>query len=259
MTARQKIARTLTALLLCAVSVALRPASAAAIAETSAALLAACQTCHGRDGISEAGDVPNLAGQKLDYLMRQLEAFRSGERKNPLMAAIAGQLADDDIRALAEIWSRFPTGRAAERPAPASAAIRSRMVFPAAFPQGFVLYETTDQAPDGTFMKRYVNEQALHSLRQGEALTPGTTIIVANLSGTRDVTSYAAMQSRSGWGADVPALLRNGDWDYAMFGVDRARRVLNQAPCLACHKPQAADSFVFTIKAMRERALQRTP
>ena len=49
---------------------------------------------------------------------------------------------------------------------------------------------------------------------------------------------------RAGWGDTVPALLRNGDWDYALFAADGSRRDgLNQAPCLACHKPLAADSF----------------
>jgi cytochrome c553 len=219
------------------------------------ALISACHACHGRDGVSEGADVPNLAGQKLDYLVRQLESFRSGERKNALMAAVAGQLSDAEIRALATIWSQMPGARSADRPAPTPAAIHSRMVFPAAFPEGFTLYETTDPEPDGSFAKRYANELALRSLREGKPLAQGATLIVANLANPRDVSSYAGMQSRAGWGADVPVLLRNDDWDYAMFGADRARRdTLNQAPCLACHKPQAADSFIFTIKALRARA-----
>jgi cytochrome c553 len=227
---------------------------------TGSSLIAACQACHGRDGISEGADVPNLAGQKPDYLVRQLESFRSGERKNALMAAIAGQLTDAEIRALATIWSQMPGARPADRPPPAPAAIRSRMLFPAAFPEGFTLYETTDAGPDGSFVKRYANELALRSLRAGQALAHGATIVVANLASTLEVTSYAAMQSRAGWGAELPLLLRNGDWDYALFGADRVRReTLNQAPCLACHKPLASDSFVFTMKTLRERALQRAP
>ena len=67
--------------------------------------------------------------------------------------------------------------------------------------------------------------------------------------------AVAAMEARAGWGAAVPALLRNGNWDYALFDANRVRNDrLNQAPCLACHKPQAASSFVFTLPALRERA-----
>lgn len=261
MTSRIRIFRATTALLFGAASMLPRPAQPASETPTSAAsLIGACQACHGHDGLGDSADVPNLAGQKLNYLVRQLEAFRSGERKNALMAAMAAQLTDADIRALATHWSQLPGARSADSPAPAAAAIRSRMAFPAGFPEGFTVYETTTAAPDGSFAKRYANEVALRSLREGGALAQGSAIVVANHSSMRGVTSYAAMESRAGWGTELPLLLRNGDWDYALFGADRARRdMLNQAPCLACHKPLAADSFVFTMKALRERALQRAP
>ena len=45
----------------------------------------------------------------------------------------------------------------------------------------------------------------------------------------------------------------HGDWDYALFGPDGKRRdQLNQAPCLACHKPQETNSFVFTLDKLRK-------
>jgi cytochrome c553 len=261
MTSRTRIFHAATVLLFGATALLPRPALPAGDDTPGVtALLGACQACHGGDGISEGGDVPNLAGQKPNYLVRQLEAFRSGERKSAVMAAIAGQLADADIRALALHWSQLPGARPSDGKAPAPTAIRSRMVFPAGFPEGFAVYETTVAAPDGSFIKRYANETALRALRTGQALAHGASIIVANHGSARDVTSYAAMESRAGWGAELPRLLRNGDWDYALFGADRVRRdTLNQAPCLACHKPLAGDSFVFTMKALREHATQRAP
>ena len=67
------------------------------------------------------------------------------------------------------------------------------------------------------------------------------------------VQSYAGMETRSNWGKDIPVLLRNGDWDYALFAADGKRHdELNQAQCLACHKPKESDSYVFTLKQMRE-------
>jgi hypothetical protein len=63
------------------------------------------------------------------------------------------------------------------------------------------------------------------------------------------------MESRVGWGNTIPTLLRNGDWDYALFSAEGTRRnELNQAPCLACHKPQEANSYVFTLDALRKAA-----
>src|SRR5687767_3559818 len=55
----------------------------------------ACQACH--VAASTAGDTPRLAGQREAYIVKQLKAFKAGERKNPLMSAMATQLSDTDI------------------------------------------------------------------------------------------------------------------------------------------------------------------
>ena len=234
-------------------------------------LTAACQACHGREGISESGAFPNLAGQKKDYLVRQLQDFRAGQRKNEFMAAIAGQLSDADIETLALFWSQKPGASSATASPGAALAIRSRMTFPTGFPGGgFTLYETV--ADDGQVVKRYANDVALRAARAGAVLPAGAAIIVANHEAKLDAAqkpvldgegrpvagkllSYAGMESRAGWGDSLPALLRNGDWDYALFTATGTRRdTLNQAPCLACHKPIAVDNYVFTMKALRAAA-----
>ena len=66
---------------------------------------AVCATCHGPDGISSNSLWPNLAGQKREYLIKQLEDFRSGARKDPLMAGQAASLSDEDIESLADYYS----------------------------------------------------------------------------------------------------------------------------------------------------------
>lgn len=64
-----------------------------------------CAACHGLDGLSKVADAPNLAGNGELYLARQLQAFRSGERKHPQMSVIAAGLSDDDIANLAAWYS----------------------------------------------------------------------------------------------------------------------------------------------------------
>ncbi len=251
------------------------PASAAHEPASVAPLLPACRACHGRDGISASADIPNLAGQKKDYLVNQLQAFKRGERKNDLMAAIAAQLSDTDMETLATFWSQLPAANPAGTPPPSTVAILSRMNFPADFPQGFVLYQTLDNTEAARVVKRYANRVALNAAREGKPLPSGAVIMVASHAARRDAAqktvrgahgqlvaaellSYSGMEQRAGWGAALPPLLRNGDWDYAVFGADRVRRVeLNQAECLACHKPVAANSHVFTMKPLREFALKR--
>jgi cytochrome c553 len=58
---------------------------------------ATCAACHGANGISMIPMYPNLAGQKEAYLVKQLIAFKSGERKDPVMSAMAMPLSDTDI------------------------------------------------------------------------------------------------------------------------------------------------------------------
>lgn len=66
---------------------------------------ATCVACHGGNGISMIPMYPNLAGQKEQYLVLQLKAFRDGERKNMIMAPMAMGLSDDDIANLAAYYA----------------------------------------------------------------------------------------------------------------------------------------------------------
>lgn len=58
---------------------------------------AMCAACHGAAGISAVPMYPNLAGQKEMYLVKQLKAFKSGDRKDPVMGAMAMPLSDADV------------------------------------------------------------------------------------------------------------------------------------------------------------------
>ncbi len=64
-----------------------------------------CMACHGADGISPTDLYPNLAGQKQAYLVKQLKAFKSGERKDPSMTAMVAPLNDADIENLAAYYA----------------------------------------------------------------------------------------------------------------------------------------------------------
>lgn len=69
-----------------------------------------CVACHGPDGISHNPAWPNLAGQKDQYLIRQLRAFRDGDREDPIMGPMAQGLSDADIEDLAAYYSNLPPG-----------------------------------------------------------------------------------------------------------------------------------------------------
>jgi cytochrome c553 len=65
-----------------------------------------CAACHGPDGNSAVADFPRLAGQHYDYLVKALSDYKSGERKNAIMAPLAASLSKRDIEDLAAFYSR---------------------------------------------------------------------------------------------------------------------------------------------------------
>jgi len=66
-----------------------------------------CAMCHGENGISQVPIYPNLAGQKEQYLVLQLKAFRSGERVNMAMTSHARKLTDQDIADLSAYYAQL--------------------------------------------------------------------------------------------------------------------------------------------------------
>lgn len=77
----------------------------AADIEAGKAKSATCAACHGANGISAIPTYPNLAGQKPAYIVQQLKAFKSGERKNAIMAPMAAMLSDQDMENLAAYYA----------------------------------------------------------------------------------------------------------------------------------------------------------
>jgi cytochrome c553 len=65
-----------------------------------------CDRCHGVGGNSNDPRLPALAAQREDYLQKVLNAYRSGERKSPQMAAMSAGLSEADVDNLAAYYAR---------------------------------------------------------------------------------------------------------------------------------------------------------
>jgi cytochrome c553 len=73
---------------------------------------ATCSGCHGINGISMIPMYPNLAGQKEQYLVLQMKAFRDGKRKNMTMSPMAAGLSDSDIANISAYYASLnPAGK----------------------------------------------------------------------------------------------------------------------------------------------------
>src|SRR5262245_37837218 len=83
-------------------------AQAAGDAENGAALSTTCMGCHGIDGYRNAYPsyrVPKLGGQKPEYIVLALQAYRAKNRPHPTMQAQAASLSDQDMEDLAAFFA----------------------------------------------------------------------------------------------------------------------------------------------------------
>ena len=73
--------------------------------QTKAAM---CFSCHGATGVSMLPTYPNLAGQKEQYIIKQLSDFKTGKRSDPTMSVMAKTLTDADVADVAAYFSGLP-------------------------------------------------------------------------------------------------------------------------------------------------------
>lgn len=71
-----------------------------------------CAGCHGIEGYRTAYptvySVPKLGGQHAEYIVKALEAYKSGARNHPSMKGIAGSLSKQDMEDLAAYYASAP-------------------------------------------------------------------------------------------------------------------------------------------------------
>ena len=245
-------------------------ASPAADIEAGKATVATvCAACHGANGISVSDTIPHLAGQRPGYLQAQLKALKDGSRKNPMMNPIAAQLSAADIENVAAWFASQPgasTTSAKSEFLPNLA--KSSVPFPQDYQQTFVRYHTINFPATRQVRHYFGNRTAVQAAQEGKPLPDGSVLFVEVHAAKLDADGkpvtgsngffepdkllfYTAMAREAGWGKDIPEMLRNEDWNYAVFTTARQPRPANQAECLACHKPLDKVSFTFTLDQLK--------
>jgi len=255
---------------------ALAPAAHAQdVARGKAKVEEVCSACHGLNGVSVADHIPNLAGQRALYLETQLKNFKDGIRKAPsqahpiaTMAAMAVQLSAQQISDVAAYFSSLPgamAGGAKSQQLPNVA--KTNLTFPENYKATFVHYHTLNFPATKQLRRYFANPAAIAAAKAGKPLPEGSFILAEVYSAKVDAEGkpvagadgffvpekhlfYTAMGTGAGWGNGVPDALRNGNWNYGVFTLEKQHRPINQAECYACHKPLDKDSFVFTLRQL---------
>ena len=237
---------------------------------------AVCAACHGANGVSVSDALPNLAAQRAAYIEAQLKLYKDGTRKAPgatsptlIMQAIAAQLSAEDIANTAAYFASLPGATAGAKSPQLPNLAKTGVTFPEGYKESFTKYHTVNVPATKQVRYYYANKAAVAAAKAGKPLPDGSVLFVevyaAKLDGDKPVTGgdgffvpdklllYTAMARDAGWGKDIPEMLRNDNWNYAIFTADKQHRPgVNQAECLACHKPLNNVSYTFTLKQLSE-------
>jgi cytochrome c553 len=231
-----------------------------------------CSACHGADGASVSDTIPNLAGQKGKYIEAQLKALREGSRKNLTMGPIAKQLSDADIANVAAYFSSLQGAASMAKSDFLPNLVKTNVSFPENYKATYTKYLTINFPDTKQVRYYYANPAAVRAAKAGTPLPDGSMLFAEVYKAKLDADEkpvtgsdgfyvadapmfYTAMGRDAGWGKDIPDMLRNENWNYAVFTLDKHLRAgVNQAECFACHKPHDDTSYLFTLKQLAEAA-----
>jgi cytochrome c553 len=257
--------------LVLSIVLSIAPVAQAADVEAGKAKVASvCAACHGATGVSVSDAIPNLAAQRAGYIEAQLKALKDGTRKNPLMNAIAAQLSAEDMANVAAYFASLPGATTGAKSAFLPNVAKTSVTFPEGYKDTFTKYHTINFPATKQVRYYYANKAAVAAAKAGKPLPDGSVLFAEVYAAKLDADGkpvmggdgfyvtdkllfYTAMASGAGWGKEIPEMLRNGDWNYAVFTTDKQHRPgVNQAECLACHKPLDNTSYTFTLKQLAE-------
>ena len=249
-------------------------AQAADIEAGKARAATVCAACHGANGVSVNDAIPNLAAQRSGYLETQLKWFKDGTRKaagstspTAIMAAIATQLSAEDIANVAAYFASQPGATGAKSSLLPNVA-KTHVTFPEGYKESYTKYHTISFPATRQVRYYYANKAAVAAAKAGKPLPDGSYLLAEVYAAKLDADQkpvmggdghfvadklvvYTAMARDAGWGKDIPEMLRNENWNYAIFTTDKKHRPgVNQAECLACHKPLDNVSYTFTLKQL---------
>lgn len=140
--------------------------------------------------------------------------------------------------------------------------------FPNDYQKG-VKYGVVSNPQNKLYREFYTTQAAVDAAKAGKPVPSGTWIVMKSYKSKLDssgapvkgadghfvkdeLSAYAVMEKRTGWGGEYPAELRNGEWEYQAFTAARAvNDKANLKACFECHKPKDKDDYLFTMGQLK--------
>jgi len=137
-----------------------------------------------------------------------------------------------------------------------------------AYPEGWdkgVMYATVDRYDTRQFREFWGPAEAVAAAREGKPFPYGTVLTLAAYAAKVDahgvpvkdangrfikdkLVAVNSMMKGQGFGADIPAAVRNGDWIYQSFSPEgKVNDKANLTACLQCHLPFAKDDYLTNL------------
>lgn len=146
-----------------------------------------------------------------------------------------------------------------------------KVAFPQTYEKG-VKWLIVDRAPIKQVHDEYVTPAAIEAARKDQPMPTGTVFTVVRYAARLDaegnpikgadghfvkgdLLGFNVMEKRTGWGAEYPDTLRNGEWEYRAFTPDKQPNTdVKLTACFECHKAVANQDFVYAYDKLKEAA-----
>ena len=173
--------------------------------ENTAEIVVMCAFCHGADGIGLAPIFPNLAGQKYEYLLQSIRAYRAKHRYESNMSDIWLYISDEEAPRVAKYYSELNSNEMADTVKAAEASLHKYYVemMPQASPANLTLLTADPNLEHGDIRSAV---SITNAIAQGKAKAQvciachgldgiGTLPIYPDLAGQKEL--YLSIQLRA--------------------------------------------------------------
>lgn len=144
----------------------------------------------------------------------------------------------------------------------------NKVAFPENWSKG-VMYGTVDRPDTKQYREFYTTPDVLDAVRTGKPVPDGAVIVLAAYAAQVDaagvpvrdasgrfvkgnLVAVNVQQKKKGHGDDIPASIRNGDWQYQSFAPDgKVNDKANLTACYQCHLPFARDEFLTNLAKLK--------